>query len=366
MRALFVISDGDWSARARAFVLAARGLLARGHDVVIACASECPVQVRAAASAVPVFPLRSVGSATGSTMQIRRALKDQAFDAVFVHTEAELLRAGSALRLGGSPARVIRRIPPFTAFVEGRRARLARKIAPTEILFSTEADRTHAELRHVPSFVAPLAIDLQEHERAREAKAALGAPSNATTIVCVHDGEDRRKILIALRAIAQLRTRHPELHLVVVGGARQEELRMEGAALGINTKVTYLGAREDELSILRVADVGWVAADADAAAFAALDFMSFGTPVIAEKTPLTEHYIPDGIAGILLPRSDSMADMTTIAAMLSVFIAKRDQRLAMGKAARARLEREFPYDAMIRGFEGAALPGAQVARETVA
>lgn len=366
MRALFVVSEGDWNARARAFVLAAQGLLARRHDAVLACASECPVQVRAAASAVPVFPLNAVASATGSTMQIRRALKDQAFDAVFVHTDAELLRASSALRLVRGAGHVIRRVPPFSTFVEGRSARLARKIAPTGVLFSTEADRAGATLQHLPAFIAPLAVDLTEHDRVQEAKAVLGAPSDATIIVCVHDGEDRRKVLIPLRAIALLTARHPELHLVIVGGARQEELRMEGAALGINTKVTYLGARDDELSILRAADIGWIAADGDAAAFAALDFMAFGTPVIAERGPLTEHYIAEGIAGILLPRSESSADLTTIVAMITAFIAKEDQRVAMGKAGRAKLEREFAHDAMIRGFEEAASSGARQAQTTVA
>lgn len=368
MRALFLVSDGAWSARARAFVLAARGLRARGHDVMIACATECPVQVRAAASDLPVLSLKTNASATGSTLQIRRALKEQGFDAVFVHTDGELMIASSAVRLGRGTGRVIRRVPPFETFVEGRGARFAHRIAPTGLLFATEADRSRADGgRHrLPALVAPLAVDLAEHDRVGAATTVLGPSTNTTRIACVHDGVDRRKVLVLMRLIALLGERHPELHLVILGGPRQEELRMEGAALGISTRVTYLGAREDELSILRAADVGWIAAEGDAAALAALDFMAFATPVIAERTPLTEHYVCDGIAGLLLPRSESPVELTTVAAMVTAFLAKQEHRAAMGKAARARLEREFSFDAMIRGYEEAISPGAPNAVQTVA
>lgn len=141
---------------------------------------------------------------------------------------------------------------------------------------------------------------------------------------------------------------------------------MEGAALGINTRVTYLGARDDELAVLRTADVGWVAADGDAAAFAALDFMAFRAPIVAERSPLTEHYVADGIAGVLLPRAETPPEVTKLAASVAAFLAKKEPRLAMGKAARARLEREFPFDAMVDGFETAGSGVRQRETETVA
>src|SRR5687767_7836890 len=105
MRVLFLVSDSTWSARARAFVLAARGLAARGHDVTLACESECPVQVRAAASELPVVALRPDAGKAGDTWQLRRALQEKSVDVVFVHTDEEHLVASSALRLGGGAER---------------------------------------------------------------------------------------------------------------------------------------------------------------------------------------------------------------------------------------------------------------------
>lgn len=369
MRALFLVSGDDWNARARAFVLAARGLKARGHEVTLACASECPIQVRAAASEFPVISLNADASATGSTLQIRRALKDHGFDVVFVHTDAELLMATSAMRLGRGAGVVIRRIPPFAMRTEGRGARLAKRIAATGLLFSTEADLQNVDAKQGrrPAAVAPLSVDPAEHDAVQPiAKPTIGAQENSTLIICVHDGVDKHKVSTPLRTLALLAPRHPELHLGILGSARQEELRMQGAALGVNGMVSYLGARDDELSILRAADVGWVAGDGDAAALAALDFMACRAPVLAERDPLTEHYVADGSTGALLPLVDTPNDNTSVAAAVAAFLAKKEQRTAMGNAGRARLQREFPYEAMIRGYEQAAAAAMGGDAKTVA
>ena len=44
---------------------------------------------------------------------------------------------------------------------------------------------------------------------------------------------------------------------------------------------------------MRAADAGWVVAGGDTAAFACLDFMALRVPVIADRSPLTQHYVAD-------------------------------------------------------------------------
>ena len=349
MRVLFLVSDGAWSARARAFVLAARGLAARGHEVMLACESECPVQVRAAASDVPVVALKPDASAAGDAWQLRRALQEKSVDAVFVHTDEEHLVASSALRLGGGARAVIRRVPPFATL---KRSRFARRIAPSGFLFSTEADLNAASQmsQRVRPAYAPLAVDPAEHDALTPAsKVSLGAPPNSRLMVCVHDGSAKSSVVMALRTLALLAPRHPDLHLAVVGSSRHDEVRMHGAALGVNSMISYVGAREDELAIIRAADVGWIAADGDGAAFAALDFMACRTAVVTPRSPLAEHYVVDGIGGMLLPPAEPAATSATVAA----FLERQEQRVAMGNAARARLQREFSFDRMIDGYEQA-------------
>lgn len=352
MGVLFLVSDGAWSARARAFVIAARGLQARGHDVAIACESQCPVQVRVADHEVPIVGLEPDASAAGDTWQLRRTVQERDINVVFVHTDAEQVVASTASRLGrGSKVSVIRRVPPFDVVNQGHTARFASRLSPSGFLFSTEADKNAANVSSaVPSAVAPLGIDPGEHERIKAAtKVSMGAPADARLIVCVHDGGDKRRGFTALRTLSLLAPRHPELHLAIVGAPRHDELRMHGAALGINARVSFIGATENELSIIRAADVGWIAADGDGAAFAAMDFMACGTAVLAERSPVTEHYVADGSGGVLL----TPAEPTTIAATVAAFLLKDEQRVAMGRAGRARLGRDFTLDGMINGFEQA-------------
>lgn len=342
MRVLFMVSDGAWNASARAFMLAARGLAGRGHEVQIACAAECPVQVRAKAANLSVTSLAN----TGSMLELRRTLQD--VEAVLVHSESELVSVGSALALGRAATRVIRRVAPFAVAQLGARARLVSRFATTEVLYSTEADR-EAAAGGRGARVATLGVDTAEHDAVTAAvRSTIGVPSRGRLVVCVFDGQ-KKNVLTPLRTLALLAPRHPDLHMAVIGAERPDELRMHGAALGINSMVTFLGARNDELAIMRAGDFGWIAADGDAAALAALDFAGCRVPVVAERNPLTEHYVADGVGGLLLPP----ADPAITAASVAAFLARDEARAPMGNAARARLEREFAFSAMIDGFEHA-------------
>lgn len=365
MRILFLVANGTWSARARAFVVAARGLAARGHDVLLACESDCPVQVRAASAELAVVPLDPRSGAAGDTLQLRRAIQEKPVDVVFVHTNEEHLIASSAMKLGRGAGAVIRRIPPFALAGRGKGSRMALRLAPSGLLFSTEADRTAAVDQtgyRLAAALAPLGVDTSEYAAITPvSKVSLGAPPNSRLVVCVHDGVARAPVLAALRTLAILAPRHRALHLVVLGPSL-DEIRMQGAALGVNTMVSYLGPREDELAIVRAADVGWIAAEGDAAAFAALDFMSCGLGVIAERSVATEHYIADGIAGLLLPSTEP----SVAAGAVASFLMNQDQRASMGNAARARVQREFPLDRMIDGFEQAAVAATRRNSATVA
>lgn len=358
MRVLFMVADGAWNASARAFVLAARGLAERGHEVQIACAAECPVQVHAKAANIPVTSLAKAGS----TLELRRKL--QGIDAVFVHSESELVSAASALALGRGAGRVIRRLVPFEVAQFGTGARLVSRFATTELLYSTDADRAAAQASgagaRYGTHVARLGVDTAEHDASNAAaKGAIGVPPKSRLIVCVFDGM-KQHVMTPLRTLALLAPRHPDLHMAVIGAERPDELRMHGAALGINSMVTFLGARNDELSIMRAADIGWIAASGDAAAFAALDFAACRVPVLAERNPLTEHYIADGVGGRLLPP----ADPAITAASVAMFLSQDAARTSMGNAARARLEREFTYSVMIDGFEAAIAGGSRTQKRS--
>jgi glycosyltransferase involved in cell wall biosynthesis len=135
----------------------------------------------------------------------------------------------------------------------------------------------------------------------------------------------------------------------VVIAAKDEALRMHAAALGITEIVSHLGQRPDQQSILSAADLGWVAAGGDNAAFGYLDLMALRVPVLAERDTLSQRYVADGISGMLLAQPDPAA----MAARIAVLLAHEERRAAMGSAGRARVGRDFAEIGMIEGFERA-------------
>ena len=350
MRALFYYAADAWSGSARAFAVAARGLAARGEPVTVVCCADTPAEQAFAREGVEVVVLPPGGSVTGDAWRLRKVLRERFVEVVFLHTDREQLVASSAMRLAERGA-VIRRVPAGQIASNRRSTQLAEKMASMRLLFSTEADRARSPGAS-GEFVAPLGVDVAKVDGIRAAaRTSLGVELETQLIVCVTAGSARVRAGTALRTLALLAERHPELRLALVGtGADQEDVHMHAAALGVSSLVHFLGERDDLPIVLAAADVGWVAADGDDAGFACLDFMAARVPIVSERSSLVSHYVPDGIAGVLLPP----ADPSDTAAAVATFLAHGEQREAMGRAGRTRAQRDFSEEAMIEGFAAAA------------
>jgi glycosyltransferase involved in cell wall biosynthesis len=147
-----------------------------------------------------------------------------------------------------------------------------------------------------------------------------------------------------------LAPRHPYLRLIIFGaGSDSEDLRMQAAALDVMHLVSFLGERDDHLTLMRDAELGWVVAEGDTAAYGILDLMALGVPVIAAEGSVAETYVANLISGTLIPPEDA----STTAASVVTLLVSEEQRVAMGAAAKARVAREFPESAMVDGFEAA-------------
>jgi glycosyltransferase involved in cell wall biosynthesis len=277
-------------------------------------------------------------------------LKEKFIEVVFLHTEREHLVASSAMRLAERGA-VIRRVPAGCIANVGRTGTFAGKMATSLLLFTTDADRARSGGGD-RSLVAPLGVDVEEVKDARDAsRAMLGFTDATQLIVCVIDQQSGPRVTTAMRTLALLAERHSALRLVLVGRADDaDDTRMHAAALGVTSLVRFLRENDNTPQVLAAADVGWVAADGDDGAFACLDFMAARVPVIAERTPLVSHYVPDGIAGVLLPP----ADPSDTASAVARFLADGETRQGMGNGGYTRAKRDFHEAVMIEGFVAAA------------
>jgi glycosyltransferase involved in cell wall biosynthesis len=346
MNSLFLDSSRHWSGSARAFAAAARAFAARGDSVTVACREGSSTQAGYGQEGLDVTALVLGASVTRDAWRLRAVIKEKSIESVFFHSEREHLVVSSAMRLGGRGT-LVRRIPAGGTATSGRSAKLADRMMVSRTLFTTTFDRDRSTLGE-RAFIAPLGVDTSRVQDVRASSRQLLGVNDATQlIVCVIDHASDARTTTALRTVALLGERHPRLRMIVVGRAADpDHVRMHAAALGITPLVRMLGERVDSPSILAAADLGWVAAGGDDGGFACLDFMAARIPVVAERSALVSHYVPDGITGTLLPTGDP----SNTASAVARFMADEGTRQAMGNAGFTRVDRDFRESAMIDGF----------------
>ena len=357
MRVLFYHSTPTWSGSARAFAAAAAGLAERGYQVTYSCPPDSETEERLAQMGrFETIPVEAGGSWPGESRRLRQVLLSRFVEVVFVHTEREHLVAAAATRWAERGA-VVRRTPAGGQLDADSATGMALRMAAGSFLFTSENERQRAPApkRAMEPVIADLGVNVAMHDAVVPAAASsLGGGAGARYIACVYGDAGRARTATVLRTMALLAPRHPDLRLLIVGpGSDHEDLRMHAAALRLTGVVRQLGEREDALSVLRAADLGWIVAEGDDAAYGALDCMALRIPVIADRASVAERYVADGISGVLLGQEEAPAH----AAIVTTLLASAERRTAMGNAGRARVAREFTESEMVDGFQRAADAG---------
>ena len=307
-----------------------------------------------------IIPLPTDGWFFSAARRLRHIFRRWDADAIFVSTDREHLIAATACWMSRNGA-VIRWTPAGRQLDMGMAGRWASRLARTYYLFASEVDRRASRLPRnaAGADIAELGVDVSTYAANGDQSPAAAADSGSEQkkaeplkyIVCVYDPSSRGRAATAIRTISMLAPRHPNLRLMIVGpGSDDEDLRMQAAALRVLHLVSFLGERDDVLQLMRDAHLGWVVADADSGAYGVLDLMALGIPAVASEDGVAQRYIANGISGALYPPDDSASTAATVAGMLL----SEEVREAMGKAARARVAREFPESEMIEAFDRAA------------
>ena len=278
--------------------------------------------------------------------RLRHLFRQWDVDVVFVHTEREHLIAAAACWLGRR-GKVVRRTPASRDLVPHGQGKFANWLTETTYLFASDSDKRRARIpgKSARTAIASLGVDVSRYPD--RAAAQEPRPEDIRYIICVYDPTSRGRAATAIRTVAMLAPRHPYLRLIIFGsGSDSEDLRMQAAALNVMHLVSFLGERDDHLALMRDAELGWVVSEGDTAAYGILDLMALGVPVIAAEGGVAETYVANLISGSLIPPDDAATTAATVVTLLS----SEEQRQAMGSAARARVAREFPEQAMIDGF----------------
>ncbi|HET7619375.1 MAG TPA: glycosyltransferase [Vicinamibacterales bacterium] len=216
--------------------------------------------------------------------------------------------------------------------------------AATRVVANSAAAARQLETEGVPSSrirVIPNGVALERFEP----HTFRGPVTTVTTIANLRE-EKAHEVLLCAAAI--LRERHPRLRYVVAGdGPRRAALERMAADLGIGDRVDFLGHREDVPELLARTDVYVLPSRSEAFPNGAIEAMAAGVPVVASAVGGLLDLIEDGRTGVLVPVGDPQA----LAAALDGLAESPAHAAALGRAARAEVERRYRFDRMVAAFE---------------
>ena len=153
---------------------------------------------------------------------------------------------------------------------------------------------------------------------------------------------------VLFEAVARCLPDVPSLRLVVIGdGELGPRLHRSAEQLGIGHRTTFLGTRSDVPLLLPGLDVSCLSSDWEAVPMALIEAMAVGVPIVATDCGAVRDIVEDGEQGYLVP----VGDVDRFADRLRLLAGDPDLRARLGKAGRARAEREFDIERTARAYE---------------
>jgi glycosyltransferase involved in cell wall biosynthesis len=219
-------------------------------------------------------------------------------------------------------------------------------------IFSVSRDlRTHMIAEGLPASrieVIPNGVDpeLPSSTAREELRGRLGATESTVVLITVARLDPVKDLASLVAAMDAAVRQGPDLRLVVVGdGPERPALEARTASLGLESRVTFLGHREDARRWLSAADVYVSSSVSEGISLTILEGMAAGLPVLATAVGGTPEIV-DANSGLLVPARDPGALAEAIVALAR----DPDRRQRLGQAARARVLDSFTIDRMVASY----------------
>lgn len=136
---------------------------------------------------------------------------------------------------------------------------------------------------------------------------------------------------LLLQAFVSIANDFPHAELLIVGeGELRSYLTARAVALGVSSKVRFLGLRSDVTSILAASDVFVMTSDWEGNPISVMEALAAGKPVVATQVGGVPELIQQDRTGLLVPP----CDVATLAAAMQRLGSEFELRRAMGDAAK--------------------------------
>lgn len=304
----------------------------QGHHVQAVCQPHARLadELRKAGFQVDTLYMDGAWNHLKGLPYLVRLLLQGNFNVLNTHSRRETLLLGAAARLAGVPlivrtrhlAKPVGSLLAYTSIPK-------RVIAPSEFVRQHLIDRGVAPA-HVA--VVPPAVDFPDPMPVPVLRAELGLDADAVVVGSVGVLRKEKGHEQLIQAMQPLFERHPNLHLVIVGGgdAALTALRTQIAAAGLETCIHLLGTRSDVPALLPDFDIFALATHIEASGTAFVEAGAAGVPVIGTRVGGVPEMMREGDSGLLVP----LFDIPALTQALERLITDPDLRQRMGRAGR--------------------------------
>ncbi|WP_313698385.1 glycosyltransferase [Achromobacter sp.] len=331
-----------------------RGMRDRGHHLEAICQPGSGLAARLSQDGFQVHEVPMDGMVNYSTgiWRIRRILRDGRFDVLNTHSRRDTVIAALAARIVRTPLIVRTRHlakPPGSLWSY---TGLPHKvIAISGYVAQQLLDRgvSQNDLELVFTAVPPM-----ERAPSSTLREELRIPDEAVVVCCVGHLRPQKGHDLLLPAIARLFAGGADVHLVLAGeGSQLANLKQMSVALGCESRVHFLGRRNDINNVLSGSDIFALATEFEALGTSFIEASACGLPVVGTNVGGVPEVIKHGETGLLVP----FGDVSALADSLGRLIGDQELRRRMGEAGRAYIhgERKFTVSGMATAMEGAYL-----------
>jgi glycosyltransferase involved in cell wall biosynthesis len=223
-------------------------------------------------------------------------------------------------------------------------------ISPT---IREELLRTYGIGRNGQYRVVPLGFDLAalaaiDDIARQDARRALNIPSDAAVVTTVGRLTAIKQPHIFLEALADLSARRPKvLGLVAGGGELRDELLARARALGIETRVRWLGWQRNLVTVYGASDVFLLTSRNEGTPVAIIEAMAAGVPVVSTDVGGVKDVIASSDAGVLVP----LGDVPALAAAVDRLLADDEFRTGMAAHGRRRVLEQYGIERLLQDID---------------
>ncbi len=360
LRILLVIENAG-AGSGRHVVDLARGLVGRGHDVVLLYGDDRLERwfeeelATIPALSAEIFPMRpGLGPRDiGAALRLRRRLRELGrFDIMHGHSS----KAGALLRLATLGSGTTRVYTPHALFTMGAAPGSVRRLVfgglervlarlGEAIVCVSQAEYRHAIELDLPRdklFVVPNGLaGLPDVDRT-SVRSGLGLQADDVAIGCVGRLAPQKAVHRLIDAFAQLARGRPNARLVIVGsGPDDRSLRARADESGVGDRILWTGVA-DGPTMMAAFDIFALPSRYEAFPYVLLEALARGLPIVSTDVGGAEDVIVEGSNGFITDQDDDAAFVRRLGQLAD----DPQARATMAQAARQRAAL-FDVDAMV-------------------